>query len=1001
LESFPFAKKLWEVTRDKAKVNLRLPNRAGKACLKCAVAVIPPDSQVAYQLLSKTALKRRLVHYEVSQDQEVVEKVLQEFGVQIYGPEDILQLISREIDHHQEDQKWLWLAWQWLAEWVGETPSWSDERKERVAQVKKLPILPVARQTRRAGQLRRVEDLEDAFITWRDEDIPQDLPQWLPLVFLETWFAERIRELPDDDELVELLGLEGRREKSLGIQKPGPRLWRQALEKAIEQYWERPKDNPERFIRFLLKTEWQEKFEVTDKLKRCPIPVIRGGKEEYEEAGKSYFSGHWGQGQLLQELWRDDPRIPWARPVENEGDVEKQLSLYQWLGGANFPKLKRTEKIPIFQLSQWDEEYKNYAYANVEYERKTINPDLFEFMEVNSLSGDQAVKLLTIVVLNWERYYQRYIETEATYKPPRAWYDRTVNIDNLWWFQLKNKLSVPIVDSHGAGKPLSECWLPDSQTKNVLGNFLPLVDLEHFPDEYRKEIESWLRRVLGLRQGLNQLELNEWQEILASLPERYPSDRCRSEKKVRDVIGRIYRAFPESDHNPEALASFPLLCRRGEDWDYRDECWLDDQEEAAKAFQREIWLMLHPGSALITKAAKLPGVRRLSQHTEIKVLPGDEFNAESQRVTKAVQAVSPYIYAWLRDQGKTEEVKEKLQALNIIVVDSLKLRVTLNALEPKEISRNWAVEGDIIYLCQDSIRGQTWQADVSQAISKVLDQKTDQEFYENLLRCQNEEERWAKLRQKGVREDTLESYLQEYAQESPTPVTSAIDRREEKKEQKRKDQQVATDGPEGDVREELLEDESKTMETHSVELINPDEIIWVPDVPTESVGGDWNGSEREGSFPGPTPPRRELSNEERNQIEQLSRKFCRQRLEEQGYVVEEKPQDNPGFDLLARKDDVTVLIEVKGHLGSTSKVDLTLSEIRAFLRPDHFHPEARAWELWNVDNLSQNSPSPPMIKVYKELPLDKLEARAFSLDLRTTSCKDAYKGEKKGETSMT
>jgi hypothetical protein len=62
-------------------------------------------------------------------------------------------------------------------------------------------------------------------------------------------------------------------------------------------------------------------------------------------------------------------------------------------------------------------------------------------------------------------------------------------------------------------------------------------------------------------------------------------------------------------------------------------------------------------------------------------------------------------------------------------------------------------------------------------------------------------------------------------------------------------------------------------------------------------------------------------------------------------------------------------------------VEITGSQLRAYYDPSQFHPKAKAWELWNVENLSKNSNS-PQIKIYQELYLEELDPRSFSLDLR-------------------
>ncbi|MFZ5448935.1 MAG: sacsin N-terminal ATP-binding-like domain-containing protein [Thermodesulfobacteriota bacterium] len=995
LASHDFSQKLWEIIITEAHGMLRLPDIFGKPHLCCEDAIVPPDSDLARQLLSRSLLRSSLVHDAISRDQEVVERVLTPLGVKIYGTEDLLVLLATDVNIHKEDHEWLWLTWHWLAEWVGETSKWSDERQERVNRVKTLSLLPVD------GDLKSPDELGKNFITWREESADVDLPEWLPLAFLELWFANRIKDLPKDNNLAELLGLGGSRDKSLRVRKPNRNLWREALEEAIEDFWHNPQDNPERFVSFLLESGWHEEIEATDKLKRCPIPVRRGENLEYEEAGKAYFSGAWGGGNLIERLWCHDPRIPWAQPLRcHDQDSEKQLTFYRWLGVSWFPKISNEEEIKTDKISEISNNYKKYIDGQVDWYRKSVKINKIEFIAINDISTNIAVYFLILLMKNWETYYSHHIKTYATYKPSRAWYDRTTQVDNLWWFQVTNELKVPVNSLHNSETPLFQCWIPDLQTNRILGGFLPIIDLEAFPADYRKEIEIWLRKYVGLRQGLAQVELDEWQEILVSLPERYPVNLCQSDEKVRYAVANIYRSFLDSDNNPAELDPVPLLCRRGDEWDYREECWLDDQEEASLAFQEEIWLMPHPGSGLEAKAARLPGVKRLSQSARIEPVPGDENTTESQKISRKLFEVSPFIYSWLRDMGKQEEkIRGKIWQLKIIVVNSLKVIIGLNDLGERTIQRNLAILGDDIYLSMNSIQGQTWWSDISQGLARILERKPDQDFYEILLRCETDEERLAKLRQKGMKEETIDLNLKEYRQLEPAPKPKVPKEDREKLKEGREGGtpvrgETTTSGqpPTSDTpSEQRTTGDSSTR--RMIELIDPDDVSsWEPGELSGPITGMGYPPYTGGIKTAPQETST-LSQEEKGQIERISREICRKKLEADGYQVKEMPLNNPGYDLMACKDDEIILIEVKGHLRSTSKVEITLSQIRASLAPFQFYPKAHSWELWNIENLSKHSNSPVEIKIYRELSLDELDPRSYSLDLRTSKCQAGWRGQ--------
>lgn len=593
---------------------------------------------------------------------------------------------------------------------------------------------------------------------------------------------------------------------------------------------------------------------------------------------------------------------------------------------------------------------------------------------------------LLSLLINWKKYYCNYKETTAYYIPYKCRSVSTTTVDNLWWFQVKNELKVPITNHDFVGTPLGRCWLPDSQALKILGNFLPVIDLAAFPEEYRQEVADFLRDEVKLRQRLEELKLKEWQEILQSLAARYPSDHCQTDGKSRHAVGALYRAFLESEHDPGRLNEVAWLCRKGEGWNYRQDCWLEDQEDVAQAFRKDIWLLLHPGSGLEARAARLPGVRRLSQHSQVEVLPGEENEAQSQEIKQNLQKVLPLIYVWLRDQAKLEEKdKGKLQSFTIKVVASLKLRVGLTELGERIIEKNWAIEDNTIFLSSDTIQNQTWWSDVSQGLANLLNRKADQEFYENFFRCQNDDERRAKLRKKGVRDENIAMFLEEYKGAEPVQASGNSIRFSGQQEQQnktfvRRETETAAISTSGSLTPD-------NQQSRTVSLINPQTITFRETLPETGAqipsgrGDGFSGSRQDDGTS-------RLTQEQRREMERVSRLICRHKVEADGYQVEEMPEDNPGFDLKASKEGKTRLIEVKGNVGSAYKVEITLRQFEACFNPQKYGGDA--WELWNVENLSRESKLPHRARVYKTLLLDNVQAKTFHYDLQGVKAEEVW-----------
>uniref|UniRef100_A0A7C3WLD2 Uncharacterized protein n=1 Tax=Desulfobacca acetoxidans TaxID=60893 RepID=A0A7C3WLD2_9BACT len=235
----------------------------------------------------------------------------------------------------------------------------------------------------------------------------------------------------------------------------------------------------------------------------------------------------------MEQLWGEDPRIPWAQPISKaEKNLETQLGLYRWLGVSSFPRITNEEKVDFYNIQEKSRGYKDYIkkeFAKINECPISIFINEINYVAINHIKKDKTQYLLILLMNNWDTYYENYCKTYASYRPYRCINNRDISLDNLWWYLVKNELKVPLLNKHDTGAPLSQCWLPDQQTERILGNFLPIIDLQAFPDIYREDIEDWLRSSVKLRQGLKQLELQEWQAILASLPERYPSKRCQED----------------------------------------------------------------------------------------------------------------------------------------------------------------------------------------------------------------------------------------------------------------------------------------------------------------------------------------------------------------------------------------------------------------------------------------------------------------------------------------
>jgi len=92
--------------------------------------------------------------------------------------------------------------------------------------------------------------------------------------------------------------------------------------------------------------------------------------------------------------------------------------------------------------------------------------------------------------------------------------------------------------------------------------------------------------------------------------------------------------------------------------------------------------------------------------------------------------------------------------------------------------------------------------------------------------------------------------------------------------------------------------------------------------------------------------------------------------------VKEMPFENPGYDILARKDDIELRVEVKAHAGSANVVELTLRQYDEYRGQGKYH-----WELWNIEHLGEKDFHAVKITRYNNIPEEALDVGTFRVHL--------------------
>ena len=304
----------------------------------------------------------------------------------------------------------------------------------------------------------------------------------------------------------------------------------------------------------------------------------------------------------------------------------------------------------------------------------------------------------------------------------------------------------------------------------------------------------------------------------------------------------------------------------------------------------------------------------------------------------------------------------------------------------RQVERPYVINKSEIFLCKADVG----EPALAQALADALEVRSEADFYENLLRCKSNGERRAKLSAKGLADADINPRLSEYSRHLPMETVTITFEPTEKTEQKMeataKDQPSTTTSQDtlahGKPEEDTV-DQGKQPSDHkpseesrtSISLKDSQAEYEVDRTPKNILPvGDGDDGHRDPSQQASTA----LSKNQKQDLENLSRTFARRELEKQGYKVEEMSQENPGFDLRAKKDSKELRVELKAHLSRGTVIELTARQYKEYLGRDQGGYE---WQLWNVEYLEQNQ-STIRITPYSSIPDEALDSKTFRVDLK-------------------
>jgi hypothetical protein len=1011
------AANLWQRIEEHAKRTLKLPDASGNRVLSIALACRIATSvgpELARQIFAKCGYASRLVHPSLETDTQA-QRVLDKLGCAKLTDDDLFAAIADAPPETARDAEWLWACWHWVAGWAAaqRQHDWKpDARNRRLLQLRKTRILALG------GQTTSLESVGTNILTWRDAALQPAMPEWMPLLFVDDWLRDRILSAATDSPLRLLL-------RELSIEEPSLNLLLKGLAHAIADFWKTKQGDASRFLAFLAASSFQEQFDASGSLQRCPVRVKIEGKTSdfYVEASRAYFGWEWGE-ELIAQLYNGVQGIAWAKkPVEN---VEAHKAILTWLGVPEYPRLVLASESSTTNVEQYRVWRRLPNHTSV---GEIPAREVFDGIDVASLDQKKARALLHLLVRHWP-YYSSHVSVSVSYKY-RTWYCESVPA--AWWEELKSKLLPPLTQNYSLPMPLERCWLPDKATRRAAGALLPTIDLASFGDG-RTEVEKWLIQHVGVRTQLSQIPAGEWREILKdSVPRAIPAKDAALDGGYQKVMG-WYEACLESLSAQEAdssLSNVPLLCRKGGAWDYiaQESRWLADDNELSEAFSADVWQIDFP-ERLHSDARKHLGLAPLS---DAKLEPHwDSTTGHAHaHLQMKLDFVKPYIFVWrcYKTKQDHEQLRTHLHRLRIRVAERLEAEVRLtDSLPPKLVRKSVAAAGDTLLLGES-------KADLprlSEALALAVRTPSDADFFENLLRCESDADRIQKLEARNCPPEQIQRLLQEFrssaepervettpspgapveprstpsSQESttialpvtmPTPVSVPSQVVGDGAPNSKPTTEISATGSSTSalpVPESSRPAESKTTELHhaerEVQAKAPTELNHPDSVPAEfvEVGAHTRSrpqrarrQQQQDTRPDSESGLASVTSAEKDVLEQCGREYASRELQRMGYKVTPMDQRNPGYDLLAQKPGDTLKVEVKAHSGEATNVFVTQREWEEYLRTLQRHDER--WELWNVENLAAGKK--PKIKPIRHIPKSVPKVSGFWIDLNQCS----------------
>jgi len=967
------AEVLWRALKDAAGTRLHFTTIEGDPLPLCRLYGLPeiPSALAVQALMQLRKPEKRPVALEITGN-SLYGAILESLGCEVVDEEIVLQWLAMPPENLSDTQiqDWLWHAWHVLKDFSER----KSLQKEALDILKVLPVDGVM-------QGRGVE------LCWKDDgNIEEDLalPCWLPVRFLPTELAKRIKQ-EGDDSLRKFLA-------SLGIRPFHQQHVLTGLRRAVEKYWQRSEGTAQDagvFLDYLKNQPWLD--EVLDeafygvRLGSVPVLVRQDGEVKWVRAREAYFGSDWGN-DTLSLILEHYPDTPWLLAE----DEDRWRALYRGLGVADYLRLNKPAQ-EVLSDEFWQRvrntmpvDFTQKVCRRPKHECKNLDGvkkqlRFFDRVSLSSLTPEKQLALFYMLFTHW-RYYQEFRDLSLEYFSHCT---RRHLVDNLWWHEFKTTVTLP--QSRGVisqNQPLAKCWLGKGYAPKWAGLLFASLDREAlaYDRDQQHRVLDWSRENRIVRLDARDTLVREWQVWVQELPRMLHQTDLKKQQKV---LRAFYKGFLERlRKNPggesfESCSPTDTACWKQDDIVVKPgyQVRLVSREDDFNRWRKHIPVLFLDKEDVKGACAAL-GFILLDRHIFTSLLSKEERMTDNA-IKSSVQGILPFLFSYERRCRRRTDIDlqswhslECYSAKHILV--SLRLDIDGN---PEEQEDRF-VFGDPSSLEITVREDRRLDAKlVAQGLSDALRFSSDtRKMAELLLLLSGKEEMHRRLRDEDVEVHQIDEDLREFAGESEDELTCPLEAQEASIPQAdlstSVENRVQAEHGEGGSGSGGPAESSHTGTAgrqHASEQQNEQEVAQLVQLREFSAGwefgtlGDSSATvqltkgydDADDTHTGQrnTLPREStLDHETKLKIEKLSRRFAEAALEKRfpGARIHQKDQLNEGFDIEVELPNRPLRIEVKGHLDTAGVEILTTPELLCANQAGNSYD----WELWSVQNLS-------------------------------------------------